>query len=128
MVSGVLSIFGWLNPKRLMIIGASLVLGWVAIQAVQFVNRAIEDREQVILLEVKNQALAENLRTKQLLLEAQSRITELAEEALQREKEISQDFLDAIGNTIDVPPEFDGPVAPVLEDTLEFLRQRRGMP
>lgn len=101
-----------------------LLAGFLAIQGVSFVNQALDDRERVVVLEIENQSLEENLRVRQLLLDQQINATRIAEEALEAERERAREFHQAEQDVRSAPAEDDAPVAPVLDDALNFLRNR----
>lgn len=124
MLTSIMPFISWLNPKRIAILIASIILAWFLYQATVFVNRALDDREKVILLTVENDALRENERINDILIENQRESIKRAEEALEKEQERAEEFeqaLDAVNNAL---PEDDAISAPVLEDALDFLRNR----
>lgn len=124
MISIMTTALSWVSPKRLAILAGVILAGFLSVQVVSFVGQAMDDRERVVVLEIENQSLEENLRVRQLLLTQQINATRIAEEALAAELERASEFQQAERDVFTAPEEDDAPVAPVLDNALDFLRNR----
>jgi len=112
------------NPKKLLYTGLAIVVALGVWQGTKFVNTALDNAALVESQRIELQLKDDEIAT-QIALRAQAEtaaaISEAARlEAERRESEIRQ-IRDAILESGD---ERDGPLAPVLEDTLRALRGR----
>lgn len=125
MIPAITSVLGWLSPKKLAYLLVAGLLTFAAVQGTRFVNQALEDRTRLTILEIENQSLEENLRTRQFLLDQQRQATEAAERALEAEKKRAAEFDGAQNDVDNAADTDDGQIAPVLDNALEFIRNRR---
>lgn len=121
MLPGILGIIP--SPRKLLyaaIAAMALLAIW---QAAKFVNTAMENARMVESLQLELQLKDREIATQKLLLEQARKSAEIAEaariEAERREGELRQ-IRDAILQSGD---DKDGPLAPVLADTLRAIRQ-----
>ena len=112
------------NPKKLLYIGAIILVGFIVWEAFKFVNTAIDNAALVEQQRIEIQLKDGELDTQRLLLEQAQQASAISEaarlEAERRAGEIRQ-IRDAILQSGD---DRDGDIAPVLGDTLRALRDR----
>ena len=121
---GFLSILGWLNPKRILMLGAAIILMVGLWKAAAFINEKYELEKEVFRQEVVIQQ--QEIRIDALIVErdlAQEAVI-VAEETLDAERARAIALEAARQRARSVAPEDNGAVAPVLLDALDVIRQR----
>ncbi len=121
---GFLSILGWLNPKRLLMLGAAILIALALYKTVDFIDEKYQLEKEVFRQEVviqQQEITIGALRTELFLAEEATRV---AEETLDAERARGIALEAARQRALQVAPEDNGAVAPVLLDTLDVIRGR----
>jgi len=119
----ILALLSWFNPKRLLVLGGALVLMYVVYMATLFIAEKYELENQVRMQRTviqQNQIRIDGLVTS---LNLANEATAVAEEILNSEIQRSVEIESARQRALQVDPEDNGAVAPVLLDALDTIRE-----
>lgn len=119
----VLAFLGWFNPKRLLMLGGAIVLAYTVYTAAVFIDEKYELENQVLLQSVTIQQNAITIGGLKTELELANDATLVAEETLDAERARSIGIEAARQRALQVSPEDNGSVAPVLLDALDTIRE-----
>lgn len=119
----VLAFLGWFNPKRLLMLGGAIVLAYTVYTAAVFIAEKYELENQVLLQSVTIQQNAITIGGLKTELELANDATLVAEETLDAERARSIGIEAARQRALQVSPEDNGSVAPVLLDALDTIRE-----
>lgn len=121
---GFLSLLSWLDPKRVLMLGAAILVGVLLWQGASFIDEKYQLENEVFRQEVvlaQNEITINGLRVElDLATEAALRAEQILEQERLRAVEIEQ----ARQRALSVAPEDNGAVAPVLLDGLDVIRER----
>lgn len=121
---GFLSILGWLNPKRLLMLGAAILVSVALYKSVDFIDEKYQLEKDVFVKElvIEQQQITIN----GLIVERDLAVNAAlaAEEVLDAERARAIAIASARERARNVASEDNGPVAPVLLDALDVIRDR----
>lgn len=126
-MSVLLGIVGWFNPKRLLMLGAAIVVSVGIYKVVDFVDDKYKLEQQVFEQQVVIQQRDATIRTKEIQLEAAREAARIAEQTLEEARKRAVAFEGARTRVINTNPDQDAPIAPVVEEALDIIRARRGV-
>jgi len=122
MIGAILSIKRFLNPKRLLLGVGFVVASTVLWNVWGFVDQAMEDRQRVVQQNLQLELRQSEIDTLQTRLDQAERAYEISKEA-QDAAEAREEQLRRIRDTaLQTGSDDDGPIAPVLGETLRALR------
>lgn len=117
-------IIGWFNPKRLLMLGGAIVLTIGMVKVVNFVDAKYELEKEVFRQEIVIEQKDIEINGLKIERDLAQEATLLAEENLDAERARGIALEAARQRALQVTPEDNGEVAPVLLDALDTIRER----
>ena len=117
----------WLTPTRLINGLKVIAVSGALYLVVDFVRDHIKLQQEVFQQEIQIQQLNASNETLKEQAQFARAAQKIAEETLQAERDRAVDFEEARQRVLNSASQDDGAVAPVLEDALDFIRDRRGL-